>query len=66
MKYGKGATRPQNVKGTGSPPKGMPDLAGINVSGKQANRSKPVNYDAPHYGNVSGCCSKPVNMGRGK
>ena len=66
MKSGKGATRPQIVKGTGTPPTGMPDLEGIKDTGKGQGRSTPVNADAGHYGNVSGCCSKPVKMGKGK
>ena len=63
---GSGATRPQTVKGTGTPPIGMPDLAGHKDTGKGQGRSTPVNENSSHYGNVSGCCSQPVKMGKGK
>jgi len=44
----------------------MPDLAGHKDTGKGQGRSTPVNENSSHYGNVSGCCSQPVKMGKGK
>jgi len=59
------------TKSTSTPPVGMPGLDG-HVSEPEApltSRPPPGNVavdpDAPMYGNVTGCCSKPV-MGYGK
>ena len=60
------------VKATDTPPVGMPNIAGHVYEPESPHKgdSQPlsknvaINPDAKMYGNVSGCCSKPVATGK--